>query len=80
MGYLGVRRVRLIFANRVCCVIFLMSGLAVASSQTFVTNAGFEIENGATGFAEGWWFVPAGIADYHNPEPNKRTAETRLSV
>jgi hypothetical protein len=63
--------------NKSRCVIFgcLMAGLMATSlaegGQTFVSNAGFEVNTWGTGFANEWWFYPSGTAVYHNPEPNK---------
>ncbi len=63
--------------KKVCRIIFgwLIAGLMAASlahgGQTFVSNAGFEVNSWGTGFADEWWFYPEGTAVYHNPEPNK---------
>lgn len=63
--------------NKGRCVIFgwLIAGLMAASlaegGQTFISNAGFEVNTWGTGFADEWWSWPSGTAVYHNPEPNK---------
>jgi hypothetical protein len=77
MTIFGAVRMRLILPNKICCIIFglLMNGFMAASlaegGQTFVSNAGFEVRNVGTGFADEWWFAPSGAVGYHNPEPNK---------
>jgi hypothetical protein len=52
-----------------------MAGLMATSlaegGQTFISNAGFEVNTWSTGFPNEWWSWPAGTAVYHNPEPNK---------
>ena len=63
--------------NKCRCVIFgcLMVGLMAASlaegGQTFISNAGFEVNTWSSGLPNGWWFYPDGTVVYHNPEPNK---------
>jgi hypothetical protein len=64
-------------SNESRCVIFgcLMAGLIITSfvqaGQTFISNAGFEVNTWSTGLPNNWWFYPAGTGFYHNPEPNK---------
>jgi hypothetical protein len=63
--------------NKGLCVIFgcLMAGLMAAplawGGQTFLSNAGFEVNTWGAGFADEWGFAPNGTVSYHNPEPNK---------
>lgn len=62
--------------NRRRYIIFgcLIVGLAATSlagyEGTLVSNAGFEVSNSATGFADEWWFAPSDVVTYHNAEPN----------
>ncbi len=62
--------------NKAFCVIFgwLMAGLIATSlaegGQTFISNAGFEVNTWGTGFADEWWSWPTENAAYHNPDPN----------
>lgn len=68
---------RLILVNKICIVIFgLLTGLFMAGSaaqggQTYISNAGFEVNTWGLGFADEWWSWPEGTAAYHNPDPNK---------
>lgn len=64
--------------NKGRCVIFgwLMAGLMATSlaegGQTFVSNAGFEVNTWEENvFPTEWWTWPPGTAVYHIPEPNK---------
>lgn len=64
-------------SNKGLCFIFcwLMAVLMAASlaegGQTFISNAGFEVNTWGTGFADEWWSWPVENAVYHNPDPNK---------
>jgi hypothetical protein len=63
--------------NKCCCVIFgclmvvLMAASLAEGGQTFLSNAGFELNTWGAGFADEWGVAPAGTVDYHNTEPNK---------
>lgn len=54
---------------------WMIAGLMAASladaGQTFINNAGFEVNTWSSGFANEWWTWPPDTAVYHNPEPNK---------
>ena len=39
--------------------------------QTFISNAGFEVNTWDNSFAAEWWSWPTENAVYHNPDPNK---------
>jgi len=49
----------------------LMAASLVEGGQTFISNAGFEVNSWGTGFPNEWWSWPPGTAVYHNPDPNK---------
>jgi len=68
--------VGLIPVNRAYYFIFgcLVAGLTAASlaesGNTLVSNAGFEVRNLDTDFADEWWFAPSDVVAYHSSEPN----------
>ena len=48
--------------------------------QTFIDNAGFEVNTWGTDFADEWWSWPTENAAYHNPDRTMPIAAMRISL